>query len=249
MSWFIKFVIIIISLNWIASCVTKGAKTSDKASGTLSKTLVERKDSLFFIPKRETDPETQQLKPYVKLPNPYLKPPEQISATAVRQYLNAKKILKSNQSQTAKNIVEKLTKEYPKLSGPWALLGDIYAKNNESQKVIEAYQQGIKVNPDNVNIYIKLAKYLRRQGQYEAAKSTYVDALMLWKDFPEAHLNIAVLYDVYMNEPLKAQRHMEAYQFLTEGTNKKVNRWLQELIKRTGKPVELKIEKHAAVSG
>ena len=64
--------------------------------------------------------------------------------------------------------------------------------------------------------------------------STYAEALSVWEDFPEAHLNLAVLYDIYLNDPLQAQQHMEAYQFLTEEKDAKTAEWLQEIQSRTG---------------
>jgi tetratricopeptide (TPR) repeat protein len=90
------------------------------------------------------------------------------------------------------------------------------------------------VNKNNVNAYIALGQLQRKQGYFSDAQNTYLEALNVWKDFPEAHLNLAILYDLYVNEPEEAQKHYEAYDFLTGRKDEKVKKWLVEVKQRTG---------------
>ena len=77
------------------------------------------------------------------------------------------------------------------------------------------YEEAIRINKDNVNAYLRLALAQRELGEFILAQNTYSEALAIWPDFPEAHLNLSILYDLYLNHPIRAQEHMEAYQFLT----------------------------------
>jgi hypothetical protein len=79
-------------------------------------------------------------------------------------------------------------------------------------------------------------------GNFTQSKRIYADVLKIWKDFPEAHLNLGVLYDVYLNDNIKAQKHIEAYQFLTGGRNEEVAGWLLEIQGRTGVAIELNVQ-------
>ena len=58
--------------------------------------------------------------------------------------------------------------------------------------------------------------------------------MSIWKDCPEAHLNLGILYDLYLNQPKKAQQHIEAYLFLTQYKNPTAVAWFNEIQGRTG---------------
>ena len=107
-------------------------------------------------------------------------------------------------------------------------------ESKDSKLAITHYQKALEINRSNMNAWLRLAHALRVQGEFLKAQNVYAHALAEWKDCPEAHLNLAVLYDVYLNLPLRAQKHMEAYMFLTGGEDKKVTNWLMEIQKRTG---------------
>jgi len=74
----------------------------------------------------------------------------------------------------------------------------------------------------------------RRQGYFSDAHNTYLEALAVWKDFPEAHLNLAILYDLYLNRAEEAQKHYEAFYFLGGEKDKEAHKWLVEVKQRTG---------------
>ena len=96
------------------------------------------------------------------------------------------------------------------------------------------YRAALIINPDNINAAIGLAKVQRQQGHYLDAQNSYANALSRWPDFPEAHANLAVLYDLYLNNAELAQQHMEAYLFLNGYRDKQVLQWFEELKQRTG---------------
>ncbi len=56
----------------------------------------------------------------------------------------------------------------------------------------------------------------------------------MWPDFAEAHRNLAILYDLYMNQPDQAQKHYEAYLFLARKPDSRAEIWLAEVRQRTG---------------
>jgi tetratricopeptide (TPR) repeat protein len=143
-------------------------------------------------------------------------------------------MLEQGNAEGARAKFQRLTEQYPALSGPWVKLGDIAERADQTDKAIEMYWKAISVNKKNVNAYISLGLAQRRQGLFSDARNTYFAALNLWKDFPEAHLNLAILYDLYLDMPEEAQKHFEAYQFLTGETDEKVRKWLIEVKRRTG---------------
>jgi len=81
---------------------------------------------------------------------------------------------------------------------------------------------------------------LRLQGKFIQSQNVYAKSLALWKDFPEAHLNLGILYDIYLNKPLAGQQHMEAFQFLSDSKKHEVTEWLSEIRTRTGVEYSIK---------
>ena len=172
--------------------------------------------------------------PYVPQANPYTTGVMSVPPEAKAIFLVADARLKGGDLEVAKMKFTTLTEKYPSLSGPWLKLGAIAEAQEKFPEAIEHYKRAISVNRNNVNAYIALGLLQRKQGYFSDAYNTYHDALMVWRDFPEAHLNLAILYDLYLNNPEEAQKHYEAYYFLTGEKSEKVQKWLVEVRHRTG---------------
>lgn len=55
----------------------------------------------------------------------------------------------------------------------------------------------------------------RQRGDFAAAERWYQQALQQQADFAEAHLNLALLYELYLWQPAQALTHYQLYQQLT----------------------------------
>ncbi len=207
--------------------------TTRKQDTVVAGAPLQQRPTRQTLPTRQYDKEGTLI-PFVATPNPYEAIKGRIHKDAVLQFIDAKKALKKGDLKTAEHLFKTVIAVDDKLSGPWVFLGDIAQQHQQSEEAFAHYQKAIAVNPLNVNAYLPLAKLLREQGRFIEAQNVYADALAQWKDFPEAHLNLAILYDIYLNDPLQAQQHMEAYQFLTNAKDKAVAKWLEELQQRTG---------------
>jgi tetratricopeptide (TPR) repeat protein len=195
--------------------------------------LLRSYDAQTVLPKQEYDSEGRKV-PYVRQPNPYTEQAAVIPPRAQTLFLAAKYKLRTEDLKGARLTFEQITKEFPQLSGPWVKLGVIAETREKYEEAIRCYNKAISVNAANVNAYLALALLERKQGNFAAAQATYVAALQAWKDFPEAHLNLAILYDLYLNRPQQAQQHYEAYYFLSGSDDQKVKKWLIEVKRRTG---------------
>ena len=201
-----------------------------------------------YIPKNVTDKETGEILPYPAAPNPYTALKGRISSQHVQTFVAARQAFQIGDLSHAEKLLRSITADDTRLAGPWVMLGDIALQQRKLDQAVEHYAKAISVNEVNVNAYIKLATVQRQLGDFIPAQNTYAKALSVWPDFPEAHLNLAILYDIYLNMPLKAQRHIESYQFLTGGRDKKRAQWLAELQQRTGAELQLEAQVTQAVS-
>ncbi len=188
--------------------------------------------TLQYLPVQALDKQGEPIayKPSV---NPYLKKSGAIKKNHIETYILARRAYRANQLDSARQLLTELVKKNTKLSGPWVMLGDIALKKGELELAFEHFLQASTVNKNNINAYLRLAKVQRMQGDFIKAQNTYATLLSIWPDFPEAHLNLGVLYDVYFNDAVKAKKHMQAYQFLAAKPQDKALEWLADVEQRS----------------
>ena len=218
--------------SWLLVSCGGTTKKNVEAKQPGEDTTLRVRSSEAYLPIDSFDELGQKL-PYQKAVNPYTSASEPIEKASIDLYIAARRAFKAQQYDKAQGLLEKLVEQDKTLSGPLVLLGDIARVKSAYGKAIDHYKSAIAINSVNTNAYLRLALVYRMQGEFTRAQNTYVKALSIWKDFPEAHLNLAVLYDLYLDKPLKAQQHLEAYEFLLGNKTRKVTEWLSEIRSRT----------------
>lgn len=223
-----------ISLAVFISCLFFGCAGSEQKPTKTAKVEAQGiVPTKVYLPTRSYDKEGNLL-PFTPMANPYTAIGSKIDKEVVLNFIEARKAIKLKNYGKAKPLLEQAAKSDKTLAGPWVLLGEIAVQENQLKKAEEYFNKAIGINPQNVNAYLPLALIQRKKGEFVEAQNTYSRALSVWKDFPEAHLNLAILYDLYLNDSLQAQQHMEAFQFLSNNKDEQVNKWLEEIRSRTG---------------
>ncbi len=69
----------------------------------------------------------------------------------------------------------------------------------------------------------------RQAGQFADAQAAYERALALDPNYADAERNLAILHDLYLDNPSAALPHFERYQLLTQGADTQVTAWVTEL--------------------
>lgn len=181
-----------------------------------------------------SEDEAGKVLPYVPAENPYELQSSKIDKGSVLLFIEAKKALRSQQLNVAKQKLSVITQKDDSLSGPWVMLAEIAVLEKDYPLALQQLRTAIGINKDNVNAYTALAQVQRLMGEFNVAQNTLALALQIWPDFPEAHLNLSILYDLYLNDSKAAQQHMEAYVFLAGNKNEQAKQWLAEIQRRTG---------------
>lgn len=229
---FDKKMLRLLAVGFLSLCLFGCGSSAPKSTIDQKPIVVPLKVSESYMPKQQYDAMGKKI-PYVSVANPYLQDKTLVSVAAKRAFNKAYAAFKSKKYDSAETQFQQMTKKFESLSGPWVKLAQIAEVKNEFNIAEEYYRKAIAVNKNNINTYLSLALIQRQQGLFSQAQNTYVDALNVWRDFPEAHLNVAVLYDMYLNQPVEAQKHFEAYMFLTHYKDKGVRKWLAEVRHRT----------------
>lgn len=164
--------------------------------------------------------------------NPYLMDRQPVANQAQLEFDQAVADMRAKRWSQAVASLTQLVDEYPELSGPWLNLGISYVAIEQPAQADAAFQQAIEVNPKNLNAYNRLAALKRRAGDFSTAEALYLKALSIWPDHANSHLNLGVLYDVYMGKFEQAAIQYQAYQALQDEPNRRVAGWLMDLERR-----------------
>lgn len=186
-----------------------------------------------FLPRQQYDEQGRKL-PYQASENPYLLQSGRLNKGSVLLFTEARRALAADDEKTAVQKLKVIVQNDKTLAGPLVMLGDIDMQHQRFAEAAAHYQQALDINAVNVNAWLGLAQAQRQLGQFLAAQNSYHHALKQWPDFPEAHLNLGVLYDLYLNKPEQAQAHYEAFLFLTHYRSHDAHNWLAEVRSRTG---------------
>ena len=109
-----------------------------------------------------------------------------------------------------------------------ALLQRSHGKLDDALKTIDACLAVVAGDPRALSLK---ALILREQGKFAEAKASYLAAISSDPSYAPAHRNLAVLADVYLDEPALALRHMELYGQLMPA-DPDVENWLIEMRRR-----------------
>jgi tetratricopeptide (TPR) repeat protein len=93
------------------------------------------------------------------------------------------------------------------------------------------FRQAAAAVPANPVAENELGIVERRLGKFSDAEAAYRMALEAQPDFAPAHLNLGVLYDLYLDQPQQALEQYERYMAIA-GDDKQVAGWVAELRKR-----------------
>lgn len=155
-------------------------------------------------------------------------PPE-----AQSYYDRAVKEMKSGNTNQAFQLFNAIYKKYPNFAGPQLNIGLMYLKKNKLTKAENAFKLAIKSNADNAISYNLLGVAYRRNGKFNEAKEAYLQAITKDEKYAKAHLNLGILYDIYLNDLKRAVHHYEQYQKFAQAADNKVAKWIVDLKRRT----------------
>lgn len=95
---------------------------------------------------------------------------EQISGVSDEATLQKFKIYKSiNNFDKALVEIQKLINAFPKEAKYYGILGELYIDNGQSEKAFSAYNDLLKIDPENAYVHLSLADYYRKIKQNEKA--------------------------------------------------------------------------------
>lgn len=155
-----------------------------------------------------------------------------INKKTARAYNAALKHMSAKNYDTAILEMQKVAKMDERISGPWVNIGVAHKELGDMDKAKAAFEKALKINPNNPYALNELAILNREDGKFEVAEQLYTKALSTYPDYKNAHLNLAILCDVYLRKIDCALGHYQEYLNLTGGQDKQVVAWMAQLKKQ-----------------
>lgn len=115
----------------------------------------------------------------------------------------------------------------------WLNAALIKREQKDLPAALALIEQSLQHRPNEARALTLKGVVLREQGKMSDAKASYLAAIAADEGYAPAHRNLAVLADLYLNEPQLALQHMERYAALV-GDDKQVQGWVTELRRRAG---------------
>lgn len=147
----------------------------------------------------------------------------------ITMYALAMADIKTNKLNQARDLLTKLTDKHPELAGPWANLALVDIKAKDLTKAKQHVNKALKRDPAMPQAYNLLGYIDKQQGHINQAISDYQQAIAKKPDYALAHYNLALLYDVYLQDVPKAVQHYKRYLALSKTPDKRTAAWVKEL--------------------
>ena len=88
---------------------------------------------------------------------------------------------------------------------------NLLSETNHLSEAQDEYEAIIQLDPNNVGALVGSGVIWRKRGRYDKALDAYHAALKVDPKLRIAHFNIALIYDYYTNERVKAQFHYDQF--------------------------------------
>ena len=145
------------------------------------------------------------------------------------RYQSALTELGNGNYETAKESLQKIIEIDANLAGPWANLALIHIKQNHYEEAEKKVKIALDKNPEMAQA-LNIAGVIEYQkGNINNAKNYYQQAITNKPDYALAHYNLALLYDLYLQEIAKAVIHYQHYLELSGHQDKRTRIWVKEL--------------------
>lgn len=168
-------------------------------------------------------------KPEIILTTPKVSAPN-LTGLHQAEYNEALSLMKANNLDKAVSIFKRLISVYPNLAGAFVNLAFIHNAKSEQDKAENYFKSALEINPKNTDALLGLATARQKNGNFKEAERFLLTAEASDKKNTDVQFNLAVLYELYLQQYDDAIEHYENYIALTSNEDKEtVKRWVKLL--------------------
>lgn len=149
-----------------------------------------------------------------------------------KQFALAVTSMQEGKDELAASLFAVIAKQNPQLASPLTNLGILHYRNERLPEAEAVFKEALQRNDKDYVAATYLGMIYRGQGRFADARSTYEKALAAKPDYGYAHLNLAILYDLYLGNLPKALEHYQQFQQTAGASEPQLAGWLADLQQR-----------------
>ena len=187
----------------------------------------------------ETLPESQGISEQLSADNsttPAAEPVAEVEPEPIdldqQDYEQAVAKLKNGASEEALVLLSRLSRDAPDKPNLFTNLGLAHFQLDQADLAEQAFQQAISRNSNDAVAHNHLGILKRRQGQFQDALTEYQRAIDIDAEYARAHLNLGILFDLYLQDLEKALQQYRTYLELSSELNTQVAGWIVDIERR-----------------
>jgi len=144
-------------------------------------------------------------------------------------YKKAVLTLNNKQLDQAETLFLKMSKVQPDMAGSWANLALIRLKKNDLNGAKEYIGIALDKNPNMPQALNLAGNIALRENRLNNAKTYFELAIKNKSNYALAHYNLALIYDIYLQDIPLAVQHYELYLQYSTQPDKSTEKWIKGL--------------------
>jgi len=157
-----------------------------------------------------------------------LKEKPDLGLNARRDFNRAVDFLNNKEYGKATELLENVVEESPRVTAPYINLAIAYRKTGKPEKAEEQLKTALKLFPKHPVASNEYGLLLRAAGRFAEARDVYETTLEKYPEYLPARKNLAILCDLYLNDPASALAQYEKYHEINPG-DELVKLWISEI--------------------
>lgn len=140
--------------------------------------------------------------------------------------------LKAGETELALEILVQVSNDAPDKPRVFTNLGLAYFKLQQPDLAEQAFKQAVSRDNRDAVAHNHLGVLLRQKGQFESARDHYQRAIKINSSYASAHLNLGILFDIYLQDLERALQQYQKYQALVSQEDSTVKGWIVDIQRR-----------------
>ncbi len=153
----------------------------------------------------------------------------QVSQSDREKYRAGITALYQGELSSARRTFNEFIRLHPQLAGAYSNLALIEYKEAKYAEAMKLAEKAITLNPQQAQAYHIRGKTYVKLGKIHEAKADYLKAVELKPGYIQAQYNLALLYDIYLQDIASAVKHYELYMALNKTQDEKTRDWISHL--------------------
>jgi tetratricopeptide (TPR) repeat protein len=159
--------------------------------------------------------------------------PSGMDAKSREEFNQAGAMIKAGDYDKAIELLEKVIAQWPQMTAPHINIAIAYERINKPEQAEQHLKKALGLFPGHPVASNEYGLLLRKAGRFAESRKIYEKSLETFPEYLPIHKNLAILCDLYLNDPACALKHYEIYSKAMP-KDKHVKIWIADLHARSG---------------